>query len=191
MTEIKIIKKRQIEREHELSELMADFDEKALRHWIREFLLRHQSYKSSLKFDCSNLCLTWLIEDDMAQNMHLLEFGEFYDGMREAWKVAHEQKLVIPSYINNWFTSTIVPNHRPPVKRYGRKTYLFEHVICYCIYTTSKHSPFKASRNNKCAANSICDFVSDEIGLDFTTVKGIWVDRDRELFPKKTTLRRN
>ena len=67
MTEIEIIKKRQIEREHELSELMADFDEKALRHWIREFLLRHQSYKSSLKFDCSNLCLTWLIEDDMAQ----------------------------------------------------------------------------------------------------------------------------
>ena len=185
MTDIEKIKKLQKQREKKFFELMAHFDEQALRNWIHEFWLRHQSYKSGLKYDFTNICLSFLIEDDMARNIHLLEFKEFYNGMREAWRTAQGEKFVIPSYINGWFISTLAPDHCPPQKKYSRRHIgLFEHVTCYCIYTASKYSPFKANRDDKNVPNSICDFVAEEIGLDFTTVKRMWRHRDRDLFPK-------
>lgn len=185
MSAIEAIEKYIIKRDRELSELMADFDEEALRRWIKDFMRRHQSYTSGMKFDYTNMCLVWLIEDDMAKNMDLLELREFYDGMREAWRIAKEQKIVIPSYLDEWFTRTLAPDHRPPKKKVGRRNnLLFEHVVCYCIHTTAKHSPFNASRNEASHPKSICDFVAEEVGLNYTTVKGIWVHRDREAFPK-------
>ena len=189
MSAIEAIKKYRIKRNRELSELMADFDEEALRKWIKDFMRRHQSYTSGMKFDYTNMCLMWLIEDDMAKNMDLLELREFYDGMREAWRIAKERKIVIPSYLDEWFTRTLAPDHRPPKKKVGRPTQgLFEHVICYCIHTAARHSSFKASRNDISPPTSICDFVAEAVELDFTTVKRIWVYRDREVFPKNSVV---
>jgi len=185
LTDIEIIKNLQKKQEKKFLELMADFDEQALRNWIHELWLRHQYYKSGLKYDYTNICLSFLIEDDMARIIHLLEFKEFYNGMREASRTAQGQKFVIPSYINDWFISTLAPDHCPPRKKYYRPHKgLFEHVICYCIYTASKYSPFEANREEKNAPNSICDFVAEEIGLDFNTVKRMWLHRDRDLFPR-------
>lgn len=186
---IEAIKKNKIKRDRELSELMVDFDEDALRQWIREFLLQHQAFISGVKIDFTNMCLRWLIEDDIEQNMDLLEARELYDGMREAWRIAKEREIAIPGYLDEWFTQTLSPDHRPPRRKVGRPTRdLLEHVICKCIHTAAMHSPFKASRNDASPPTSICDFVAKEVELDFTTVKRIWVYRDREAFPKKTVV---
>ena len=172
MSAIDAIEKYIIKRDRELSELMADFDEEALRKWIKDFTRRSQSYTSGMKFDYTNMCLMWLIEDDMAKRMDLLEQREFYNGMREAWRIAKERKIVIPSYLDEWFTKTLAPDHRPPKKKVGRSnTCLFEHVVCYCIHTAAKHSPFNASRNEASHPKSICDFVLKKLALSILLLR--------------------
>ena len=173
-------------KEEVLSEyLMRGFNENELRHWVREYFDRHQVYTHGLKFDYTNLCLSWLVENNLHDYMHLLEIRELYDGMREAWSIAQQRGIVIPDYLNQWMASTIAPNHKPPKYKTGRPSSdLFHHVICQCISKAARFTNFKASRNDATDTVSICDIVAEEIELDFSTVKRIWVTRDKTVFPK-------